>query len=91
MEDRNKLEAQYWWAFACLALAGQRKVEDFHAELLSRCAGSYPTGDKVNSIMDEACCFLSVVLNAYMSETDSQGPRLSGWHRHLLALSRRPD
>jgi len=91
MEERNHLEAQYWWAFSCLALAGQRRVEEFHMELLNRCAGRYPTHDEVNSIMDEACCFLSLVLNSSMAESDQQQSRPNGWKRHLVALSRRPD
>jgi hypothetical protein len=91
MKDRNQLEAQYWWAFACLALAGQRQVEEFHAELLNRCAGRYPTTEEVNRIMDEACCFLSVVLNSYMAKCEQTSSRPSGWQRHLVALSRRPD
>ncbi len=91
MEDRIQLEAQFWWAFACLALAGRRQPEDFHAELLRRCADSSPTDEDVRRIVDEACCHLAVVLNATVNDAHRSQPRLSGWERHLLALSTRPD
>jgi hypothetical protein len=91
MENRDQLEAQFWWAFSCLALTGRRQAEELYAELLRRRAGSYPTTEEVNSIVDEACCYLSVILNSTLINKGPDQSSLSGWERHLLALAKRPD
>jgi hypothetical protein len=92
MEDRNQLEAQFWWAFACLVLAGRRESVEFHEELLRRGDGIYPSTNEVHRILDEASCHLSVVLNASLSDPAQQEKRrLSGWRRHLLALASSPE
>lgn len=90
MQDKNILEAQFWWAFSCLAVAGRRNEEDFHAEVVRRNSGLYPDAAAVNSIIQEACCHLAPVLNR--AKTGDATPRrvLSGWDRHLLALSQQP-
>jgi hypothetical protein len=88
--DRDLLEAQFWWAFSCLALAGCRNAEHFHAELLRRSSGSYPEVEEVEAIVREACCHLAAVLNRAL-EGDARAQRaMNGWERHLLALSMRP-
>ena len=90
MQDKNLLEAQFWWAFSCLAVAGRRNEEDFHAEVVRRNSGLYPDAAAVNSILKEACCHLAPVLNR--AKTGDATPRrvLSGWDRHVLALSQQP-
>ena len=92
MEDRNQLEAQFWWAFACLALAGRRESAEFHQELLRRQDGIYPSAQEVSRVLDEACCHLSTVLNSSLADPVwRQKRRLNGWQRHLLALTTRPE
>ena len=90
MEDENLLEAQFWWAFSCLAVAGRRDEADFYAEVSRRNSGGRPDAAEVDSIVQEACGHLASVLNR--AETgDVSAPRsLSGWERHILALSRKP-
>jgi len=85
-EDKFFWEAQYWWAFSCLALAGQRNAADFQAQLLQRSADSYPAPEQVESIVDEALTFLAEVLNAALRERQAR-PAASGWEKHLRALS----
>jgi hypothetical protein len=63
MQDKYLLEAQSWWAFSCLAVAGLRNEEDFHAEVLRRNSGFYPDAVEVDSIVQEACCQLVLVLS----------------------------
>ena len=89
--ERYQWETQYWWAFSCLALAGQRNAADFHAELLRRSSDSYPTPQQVESIVDEAVIHLAEVLNAALAQRQSPPIAASGWDRHLLALSTRPE
>lgn len=91
MEEKEQLEAQYWWAFSCLVLAGRRGSADFHDELLRRTACSFPTAKEVEGILDEAVCHLGEVLNSGLSENVPQRLSLSGWKRHLLALSSPPE
>jgi hypothetical protein len=90
MQGKDVLEAQFWWAFSCLAVAGRRNEEDFRAEVERRHSGLCPDAAEVESIVQEACCHLALVLNR--AETGGATPRrvLSGWERHLLELSRRP-
>jgi hypothetical protein len=93
MFNRDQLEAQFWWAFSCLALTGCKQPEHFHEELVRRCADSYPTEEEVKMIVNEACYVLSAVLNSTLESAGRDRPRLNGWERHLLALShsRYPD
>jgi hypothetical protein len=90
MQDKNILEAQFWWAFSCLAVAGHRNEKDFHAETVRRNSQIYPDAVEVDSIVEEACCHLALVLNRARSGEAAAGRELSGWERHLLALSMRP-
>jgi hypothetical protein len=89
--ERYLWEAQYWWAFSCLALAGRRNAADFHAELLRRNSGSYPTPQQVEAIVDEAVAHLAEILNASLMERQSRPLAANGWDRHVLALSTRPE
>jgi hypothetical protein len=90
MEDQNLLEAQFWWAFSCLAVVGRRDQVDFHAEVLRRNLGGCPDAAEVDSIVQEACGHLPSVLNR-VETGDVSAPRLlSGWERHILALSTKP-
>jgi hypothetical protein len=88
MQDKDLLEAQFWWAFSCLAVAGRRNEEDFHAEVVRRNAGLCPDAAGVNAIVQEACCHLASVLNRAKTGDATSRRVLSGWERHLLALSR---
>jgi hypothetical protein len=90
-EEKHQREAQYWWAFACLVLAGRRGAADFHAELLRRSAGSYPNTQQVHGVLDEAIGHLAEVLNTALAERQGQTLTVSGWQRHLLALSTTPE
>jgi hypothetical protein len=90
MEDRNLLEAQFYWAFTCLVLAGRRGPEEFHAELTRRSGGSYPGPAEVGSIVEEALCHLPAVVNQALAKKCGARRPLSGWERHVLALSGRP-
>lgn len=90
MQDRNVLEAQFWWAFSCLAVAGHRNENDFGAETMRRNTGLYPDGAEVDLIVREACCHLALVLNRADSGEATARRELNGWERHLLALSGRP-
>jgi hypothetical protein len=87
MQDKDLFEAQFWWAFSCLAVSGRRNEEDFRAQLMRRDAGLYPDAAEANSIIQEACRHLPSVLNR--AKTNDATPRraLSGWDRHLLAVS----
>ena len=90
MQDKDLLEAQFWWAFSCLAVASRRNEEDFYAEVVRRNSGFYPDAVEVDSIVQEACCHLASVLN-HANTNDATGRRVwNGWERHLLALSTRP-
>ena len=87
MLNRDQLEAQFWWAFACLALTGCKQPEHFYEELVRRCAGFYPTEEEVKMIFNEACVLLSAVLNSTLESAGRDRRRVNGWERHLLALS----
>jgi hypothetical protein len=89
MPDKDLLEAQFWWAFSCLAVAGRRNEEDFHVEVVRRNSGFYPDAVEVDLIVQEACCHLALVLNRAKTGAVTARP-VSGWERHLLALSTRP-
>jgi hypothetical protein len=91
MEDQQKLEAQYWWAFSCLVLAGRRGPAEFHDELLRRTSCSFPTSEEVAKIMDEAICYLSDVLNSGLHQKVPPKLSMTGWRRHLLALATPPE
>jgi hypothetical protein len=91
MEERDHLEAQYWWAFSCLVLAGRRGPVEFHAELMRRTACSFPTPEEVEATVDEAVGYLSDVLNASLYSQVPKKPFTSGWKRHLLALATLPE
>lgn len=91
MEDRNHLEAQFWWAFSCLALAGRRGPAEFHMELMRRTACSFPTPEEVEGVVDEAVSYLSDVLNAGLYDEVPKTLSMTGWKRHLLALATRPE
>jgi hypothetical protein len=90
MQDKNLLEAQFWWAFSCLAVAGRRDEVDFHAEVLRRNSGGCPDEAEVDSIVQEACAHLASVLNRAETGDVTTRRLLSGWERHILALSRKP-
>ena len=90
MQNNDRLEAQFWWAFSCLAVAGRRNEEDFHEEVVRRYSGDHPDSVEVDSIVREACCHLALVLNRAKTGDATALPVLSGWERHLLALSTRP-
>jgi len=90
MPDKDLLEAQFWWAFSCLAVAGRRNEEDFHVEVVRRNSEFYPDAVEVDLIVQEACCHLALVLNRAKTGAVTARPVLSGWERHLLALSTRP-
>lgn len=90
-QERFLWEAQYWWAFSCLALAGRRKAADFHRELMQRNAGVYPTQEQADSLVDEALTFIAEVLNSAVAEQQANPVPASGWERHLLALSTKPQ
>jgi hypothetical protein len=87
MQDKDILEAQFWWAFSCLAVAGHRHEEDFHEEVIRRNSGLYPDAAEVNSIVREACCYLPSILNRGKNNDAATRRVLSGWDRHVLALS----
>ena len=89
MQHKDILEAQFWWAFSCLAVAGYRNEEDFHAEVVRRNAEFYPDAVEVDSIVQEACCHLALVLNRAKSGKAAARRERNGWERHLLALSTR--
>ncbi len=91
MGERYQWEAQYWWAFSCLVLAGRRNAADFHAELLRRNSESYPAPQEVENTMDEAVTHLAEVLNAALVERQSDPFVGNGWERHLFLLSTRPE
>ena len=90
MQDKDILEAQFWWAFSCLAVAGRRNEEDFRTEVVRRNSDLYPDAVEVNSIIQEACCHLASVLNRAESGNATERRVLSGWDRHLLALYGQP-
>jgi hypothetical protein len=91
MEERNQLEAQYWWAFSCLVLAGRRGPAEFHAELMRRTACSFPTPKEVEEVVDEAVGYLGDVLNAGLYREVPRKLSITGWKRHLLALATHPE
>jgi hypothetical protein len=91
MAENQHLEAQYWWAFSCLALAGRRGPADFHDQLLRRTCCTFPTQQEVEAIVNEAVCYLSEVLNSGLSQTVPQRLSMTGWKRHLLALASPPE
>jgi hypothetical protein len=91
MSEKYQLEAQYWWAFSCLVLAGRRGPAEFHEELLRRTSCTLPEKEEVEEIMEEALGYLAEVLNSGLSETVPQTLSMTGWKRHLLALSSRPE
>lgn len=84
MQDKDIQEAQFWWAFSCLAVAGRRNEEDFHKETVRRNSCIYPDAVEVDSIVQEACCHLSSVLNRAKTGNVTARRALSGWERHLL-------
>jgi len=90
MQDKDLREAQFWWAFSCLAVAGRRNEEDFCAEVVLRNSGLYPDAAEVDSVVQEACCHLAPVLNRAKTGGATARRALSGWERHLLALSTLP-
>jgi hypothetical protein len=90
-EGKYQWEAQYWWAFSCLALAGRRSPFDFHAELLRRSAGHYPTPEQVEGVVDEAISHIADVFNAALVGQPSPNQSMSGWRKHVLALTMTPD
>ena len=91
MDEKYQLEAQYWWAFSCLVLAGRRGPADFHEELLRRTSCSLPTSKEVEETVDEAVCYLSDVLNSGLAQRVPQRLSMTGWKRHLLALATPQD
>ena len=90
MEDKSLLEAQFWWAFSCLAVAGRRNEADFHLEVERRNSGLCPEAAEVNAIVQEACCHLALVLNRARIVEGAACRALNGWDRHVLALTTRP-
>ena len=90
MQDKDLLEAQFWWAFSCLAVAGRRNEEDFLVEVVRRNSGFYPDAVEVDTIVQEACGGLALVLNRAKTGGATARRALSGWERHLVALSTRP-
>jgi len=75
MDDRFKLEAQYWRAFALLAIAGKRTIGDFWAELHRSSAGPFPSDQEVENILDEFYAELGRLLNSTLQagRTDQLG------------------
>ncbi len=90
MEERDHLEAQYWWAFSCLALAGRRGPAEFHAELMRRTACCFPTPEEVEGMVNEAVGYLGDVLNAGLYREVPKKLSMTGWKRHVLALATPP-
>jgi hypothetical protein len=90
MKDRTLLEAQFYWAFACLVLAGRRGPDEFHAEMMRRSCGAYPDAAEVESTVEEALRHLPTVLNQALTSKHRAPRPLTGWERHVLALSGRP-
>lgn len=94
MKEKNNehdiLEAQFWWAFSCLAVAGLRNEENFHAEVVRRYSDTFPSEEEVDAIVKEACCHLATVLNRAKSGDTKPKREPNGWERHLIALSMRP-
>lgn len=91
-KEQAERESQFWWAFSCLVLAGRRGAVEFHTETLRRGSGSYATEDEAEKIVDEAVSHLADVFNAALgSRTTNNGGGESGWKRHVLALTMRPD
>jgi hypothetical protein len=72
MEITSQLEAQFWWAFACLTLAGRRSAEQFDEETSRRLGGSFASESEVNSIMDEAFQHLADVLNSSLASKEQR-------------------
>ena len=91
MEEKAQWEAQYWWAFSCLVLAGRRTAADFHSELLRRSSGMYPTPEQVEAIVDEAIGHLGDVFNAALADQVRKEQGENGWKRHVLALTMKPE
>jgi hypothetical protein len=87
MQDQTILEAQFWWAFSCLAVAGQRSEKDFRVAVLRRKAELYPGAGEVDLIVAEASCHLALILNRADPGEHASRRLLNGWERHLLALS----
>ena len=75
MDDRFKLEAHYWRAFALLAIAGKRTIGDFWAELHRCSAGQFPSSQEVENILDEFYAELGRLLNSTLQSgrTDQVG------------------
>jgi len=73
MDITSKLEAQFWWAFTCLTLAGRRNADQFNQETMRRIAGSFATESEVNSILDEAYQHLASVLNMTLASPEQSG------------------
>lgn len=90
-EEKHEWEAQYWWAFSCLVLAGRRNAVDFHAELIRRSTGSYPTAEQVETIVDEALSHVAYVFNSALVGQTSREGSASGWRKHVLALAMNPE
>lgn len=87
MADRDHLEAQFWWAFSCLAVAGCRNERDFHEEVVRRHRGFYPDAPEVDSIVKDACRHLALVLNHAKSGRATTRREPSGWERHLALFT----
>jgi hypothetical protein len=87
MQNNDLLEAQFWWAFSCLAVAGRRNEQDFHEAVVRRHQGFYPDAVEVDSIVKEACCHLALVLNHAKSGRAVARRELSGWERHLALFT----
>jgi hypothetical protein len=45
------------------AVAGHRNEKDFHADVVRRNSEIYPDAVEVDSIVQEACCHLALILN----------------------------
>jgi len=71
-------------------IPSKRTVRTFQPSAVRRNSQMYPDAVEVDSIVEEACCHLALVLNRARSGEAAAGRELSGWERHLLALSMRP-
>ncbi len=72
MQDRYKLEAFYWRAFALLALAGKRSLEDFRAELDRCVSGVSLTDEDVAKTLNEFYAALGPALDSIRPRLDAR-------------------
>lgn len=75
MQDSMKREAQYWRAFALLALVNKRTIRNFRVELARCKAGSPVSDDDLQAILSEFYAELGKILDSPASESSfTEGP-----------------